>query len=68
MYHPNCHCKERSINIPRLNDIEVLDVRSNFNDFFKRKKGVFYGIGYTPSDEMQKCYTTKYKKYDFRFR
>ncbi len=51
LYHPNCHCKENAINVPRLNDIEVLDVRANFNDFFKRKKGVFYGIGYTPSDE-----------------
>lgn len=28
-----------------------MDVRSNFYDFFKRKKKIFYGIGYTPSDE-----------------
>ena len=41
LYHPNCHCKEKSINVPRLNEIEILDVRSNFNDFFKRKKKIF---------------------------
>ena len=51
LYHPNCHCKEKTINAPRLKEIKVLDVRANFNDFFKRKKRIFYGIGYTFSDE-----------------
>ena len=52
LYHPRCHCKELAINVPKLNEIEVIDVRSNFNDFFKRKKGIFNGIGYSNKDEQ----------------
>ena len=47
LYHFFCHCEEKAINVPKLTDINVLEVRSKFNDFFKRKKGIFYGIGYT---------------------
>lgn len=51
LYHPYCHCKKRAINVPKLKDITVLLVRPKFNDFFKRKKRIFYGLGYTYKDE-----------------
>ena len=53
LYHFFCHCEEKSINVPRLKEINVLEARSKFNDFFKRKKGIFYGIGYTYKDEEE---------------
>lgn len=64
LYHPNCHCKEKAINVPKLNEIEILDIRSNFNDFFKRKKRIFYGIGYTSEDEkyLMDFYVNEVKK------
>lgn len=51
LYHNNCHCKEKGINVPREYDLDVLEVRPKFNDFFRRKKGILYGIGYTYKDE-----------------
>lgn len=53
LYHPRCHDKEYPINVPKLNQIVLLKLRSNFNDFFKRKKGIFYGLGYTYKDEEE---------------
>lgn len=53
LYHPNCHDKEKSINVPKLSQIKVLELRKNFNDFFKRKKNILYSIGYTYKDEKE---------------
>lgn len=51
LYHPNCHDIKKSINVPKEKDIEILELRKKFNDFFKRKKNLFYGIGYSYKDE-----------------
>jgi len=53
LYHPHCHDKKYPINVPKINEIEILKLRSNFNDFFKRKKHLFYGLGYTNHDEKE---------------
>ena len=53
LYHPNCHCKEKSINVPSVDKISIMNLREKFNDFMKRKKWIFYGIGYTYKDEKE---------------
>jgi len=53
LYHPNCHDKKFSINVPKLNQIQLKELRKNFNDFFRRKKKIFYGIGYSSQDENE---------------
>lgn len=53
LYHPNCHCREKSINVPKIKDVQILELRNKFNDFFKRKKGIYYGLGYTYKDENE---------------
>ena len=63
LYHLNCHCKERAINVPRLKDVSIINIREKFNDFFKRKKGILYGLGYTSNDqnEIIKMYADRVK-------
>ena len=51
LYHPNCHCKEKAINVPNIENIKIINLREKFNDFLSRKKKIFYGIGYTNKDE-----------------
>ena len=53
LYHPYCHDKEYSINVPKQEQIIILKLRTNFNNFFKRKKAILYGIGYTDKDEKE---------------
>ncbi len=45
--------KKIGINVPRLSQIIILDLRRNFNDFFKKKSGLFYGLGYKSHDENE---------------
>lgn len=42
LYHPRCHCKKLANDVPKIKEIIILDVRSKFNDFFKRK--VFFMV------------------------
>lgn len=53
LYHPNCHCKEHAINVPRLKDIDVLLDLGKIFYFFKDKKGLFYSWGYKNSDKNE---------------
>ena len=53
LYHPNCHCKENSINVPRLNDIEILKDERKIKSFFDEKSGWFYGWGYQKKDKEE---------------
>lgn len=51
LYHPNCHCKEKAMNVPRLKDIKILlDIGKIFY-FFKDKTGLFNSWGYKNSDK-----------------
>ena len=51
LYHPNCHCKERSINVPRVKDIKLIIDVGKINFFFKDKIGLFHSWGYTNKDK-----------------
>lgn len=51
LYHPNCHCKEKAINVPREKDIEIMMTAGKVNDFFDEKLKWFYSWGYLKSDK-----------------
>ena len=53
LYHPNCHCKEKAINVPKLNDINVIIDYKKINFFFKDKLNWFRNWGYTNNDEKE---------------
>lgn len=52
LYHPNCHCKEHSINTPREKDITILKYEPKLKDFFTRKLNWFYSWGYLKSNKQ----------------
>lgn len=64
LYHPHCHCRKKSINIPKLKDIELIELREKFNDFFRRKGKIIYSIGYSYKNEKEfiDIYTNKIKE------
>ena len=51
LYHPNCHCKEMAINVPKNKDIKILKDIAKENYFFKEKKGWFSSWGYKSIDK-----------------
>ena len=53
LYHPNCHCKEKAINVPKEKDIEIMMTTGKVNDFFDEKLNWFYSWGYLKSDKNE---------------
>ena len=51
LYHPYCHCKEKSINVPRLKDISILKDSRKIKSFFDHKVKWFYSWGYLNKDK-----------------
>ena len=52
-YHVNCHCREKSINVPRIKDIEIIFLQGKVNKFFEKKLKWFYKWGYTHKDQKE---------------
>ena len=61
LYHPHCHCKEHSINVPKEKDIELILSKNKINDFFDRKINWFYRWGYQNRDKEEFINTLKQK-------
>lgn len=53
LYHPNCHCKEKSINIPKEKEIQFIADQGKIESFFELKSDWFYGWGYKNSDKNE---------------
>lgn len=82
LYHPNCHCKEKSINVPKYDWIELIVKTDKIKNFFDKKLGWFHAWGYknkdkqifieTMKDLAKKAYRygyyqkEKHKKYGFQ--
>ena len=59
LYHPNCHCKERAINVPKLKDITIIKDNRKIKSFFDNKSGWFHGWGYLDKDKDEFINTIK---------
>lgn len=53
LYHPNCHCEEFAINVPKEKDIKPIIDKYKINYFFKDKSGLFYSMGYEDRDKNE---------------
>ena len=51
LYHLNCHCEERAINVPRLKDINILLDNRKVTYFYEDKLGLFHSLGYKNSNK-----------------
>ena len=51
LYHPHCHCKESTINVPKVNNIKLILDNAKKNYFFDSKLGWFHSWGYKNSDK-----------------
>ena len=51
LYHPNCHCKKKGTNVPRLNEISIIEYNNKVKDFFNRKSDWFHKWGFTDKDK-----------------
>lgn len=51
LYHPNCHCKELAINVPRINDITLIAPVDKIAYFFNAKNDLFHSLGYKNSEK-----------------
>ena len=53
LYHPNCHCKERAINVPKEKEIQFIVDEGKIESFFELKSDWFYSWGYKNSDKNE---------------
>lgn len=51
LYHPNCHDKKKSINVPKVNDIKLFGLEEKTQDFFDKKSDWYYSWGYNDKDK-----------------
>lgn len=53
LYHPNCHDKEVSINVPKISNLKIEKDINKINYFFKKKLKWYYSWGYKKIDREE---------------
>ena len=51
IYHPNCHCKQKPINVPKLKDIELIIPEGKAEWLFRNKINWRLSMGYKENEK-----------------